>query len=246
MARNSYHIAENPMYKKASAYTQIKYIDNNDTINAFARKSQYGMGYEVCMMAGICNSFRAVATGIVTKSPDKILQTFKAYGAFVQDNNGKFPEKKLFNFLDVLGVDVLDKTLATEVHRMTLSMIFSVISHELGHVNLGHCDKESIHDLVTIRNDERMADLFAASLAESVSAFKMDFVPATLFTEIMLLWAHTGDNNRPEDDDPTNPRPLTHPVSVERISNFLNANSETLKEYGITKENIVFLLPQVQ
>lgn len=111
-----------------------------------------------------------------------------------------------------------------------LAALRSVVAHELGHVCLGHCN--NISDQRSLRrNDEREADLFASSIAQSM-ANGLPSVIGTTMVEISFTWLSRSNKPNMFGD---------HPNSLERVRNFIESFNAMLIGHKVTAEALTKL-----
>lgn len=113
-----------------------------------------------------------------------------------------------------------------EVTRIyAMAILVALIGHELGHASLNHddCDMNSIS-----RNDERQADLFASSIAQSLGNGYAGAVGGAI---LMLSFKWMGGRfsryvSKEELKDPSKYR--THPVDIDRVRAFIESFNTVL------------------
>lgn len=113
-----------------------------------------------------------------------------------------------------------------EVARMyAMSILVALLGHELGHASLHHdsCGMNSIS-----RNDERQADLFASSVAQSMGNGYAGAVGGAVLM-LSFLWMGGRYSRYVSREDLRNPdKYSTHPVDIERIRSFIESFNTVL------------------
>lgn len=107
-----------------------------------------------------------------------------------------------------------------EANAIAYGTIIGVLAHEFGHLALGHCNGMYLSDEVN-RNREREADSFASSVV-SLSEYRNVIGIGTIIWELaMTVWQKV-----------CRATATTHPLSAERLVDFIRANPSTAREIG--------------
>ena len=107
-----------------------------------------------------------------------------------------------------------------EAHAIACGTIIGILAHEFGHLALGHCSGMCLSDEVS-RNREREADSFASSVV-SLSEYRNVIGIGTIIWELALtVWQKV-----------CRATATTHPLSAERLVDFIRANPSTAREIG--------------
>jgi Zn-dependent protease with chaperone function len=111
-------------------------------------------------------------------------------------------------------------------------MMAQVIGHELGHIALGHTLGTSAN-LEVSRNQEREADSFASSVL-STCPFGEYLVAGPVVWELIWVWCEHAGNRRIA---------ATHPLSKERLMEFIRANKDESEAIGMCESTIREFMP---
>ena len=119
-----------------------------------------------------------------------------------------------------------------EVCRIyAIAMLVGIFGHELGHMCLGHCGNYSQHEQNSLsRNNERSADMFASSIAQSLANGFAGAVGA-VFVDISFLWM---DGKRNKLYGGKQSEFATHPMSRERVEMFIDSFNTVLETSPIS------------
>lgn len=106
-----------------------------------------------------------------------------------------------------------------------MDTVIACISHEIGHICLGHCDsEEGAYDgtiMSANRNIERQADLFSCSIIQCGSGVSTKGVGALLLVSSFVCI------------DPKYKGDLTHPDSSERVENMITSFKGILSPHDV-------------
>lgn len=136
-------------------------------------------------------------------------------------------ERFMKKFWTDCGGDTVERT-----RTYSMSILYSLMGHEMGHICLGHvmsmtyCDTNSLS-----RNDERAADLFAASIAQSMNSGYIGAICTTIL-DISFTWAKK--NARIV-------RYGSHPDPTERVRNFTESFAAVLDSSRIDSKALLKL-----
>lgn len=119
-----------------------------------------------------------------------------------------------------------------EVCRIyAIAMLVGIFGHELGHMCLGHCGQTAQHEQNSVsRNNERTADMFASSIAQSLANGFAGAVGA-VFVDISFLWM---DGKRNKLYGGKQSEFATHPMSRERVEMFIDSFNTVLETSPIS------------
>jgi hypothetical protein len=133
-----------------------------------------------------------------------------------------------------IGVDrhLADPAVAHKAQSFAVGMMAYVIGHELGHIALGHTLCASAN-LEVSRNQEREADSFASSVI-STCPFGEYLVTGPVVWDLVWVWCQYAGNDR---------MATTHPLSRERLLDFIRANAAQSAALGISEATIRDFLP---
>lgn len=127
-----------------------------------------------------------------------------------------------------------------EVVRMyAIAILVGLMGHELGHACLGHMGTPEQKSLS--RNNERCADLFASSVAQSIGNGYAGAIGAVVL-DVSFVWMQ--GKYSPYVDDSTRKKPnlfKMHPVSTERVRSFIDSFNTMLVTSPITAKMLLKL-----
>ena len=122
------------------------------------------------------------------------------------------------------------------VRAVRTSMYLYTLTHEVGHILLGHTKGDRPNSDVS-RNQEREADSFAASVLSTCPNREFHYLAGAL-SEALMVWADRAAGD---------PAPTSHPASRERFINFIKSNREAAEEaarvFGLDQRRLENLLP---
>lgn len=231
MVRMSPFVKANPSYAKSAANTVAKY-SKKETVNAYA-SSNTPDDHNIVMYAGICNVSIVGGYALATKKPEMIKNAMVMASRICQSSGGDF---SYFDAVKCLNETITDKSerVRLDGESFAYGCLISVMAHELGHICLHHTihpHGNDSHTHAISRNNERCADLFAASVVET-TPFAGYMIPADLMANVYLAWLS---------DDRS--KATTHPYANERAEYIYNSHIELLAEYGITREVFDAIMP---
>ena len=136
-------------------------------------------------------------------------------------------EDECLRFLRERGLleALADPEIRTSARMLSEGMIVGILAHECGHVLLGHTSSSADEDNLEVsRNQEREADSFAASVSSSgtASVGNVQFQGQILFHYALAQQTDGLDDGRG-----------SHPQSAERVDNFIRADPDRAKMYGL-------------
>jgi len=226
--RNSSHVRENLLYANVMGSVRFTYDPADSTVNAFAAVVR-GDGAEngaipvICMLGGAARFGRLAALAVA-------LDWNGDHGAAARFINSLSPSDcskmddvavvRIMNSAELVAALDDDKVLAT-AKSISAGLMLGILAHESGHHALGHVlGMSSSVNLDISRNQEREADSFASSVIAS-SPFGEYILVGTLFWHFALAHQESADGA------------TTHPLSKERFENFVRANPDLAKGFGI-------------
>lgn len=223
-------VAENKAYTE-SANNTTPVFEEDDTVNAYAY-TEYAKNH-ISMMAGICNVSLVGGYALATRDLHTIKDTMVSASRICHSNKGNF------SYMDAIkcingAVPKITEKVRLDGESFAYGCLISVMAHELGHICLHHTIQTHSgdgHTNAISRNNERCADLFAASVVET-TPFAGYMIPADLMANVYLAWL--SDDSR---------KATTHPYARERAEYIYNSHVELLGEYGITKEVFDAIMP---
>jgi hypothetical protein len=235
---NAPHVTGNAHYLKVAQQTRFVSERDDPTVNAYATHGRSGKQPEIRLLGGavtfarLCGALRAVSGD---GGRHKLNAMWPVVGRTVLEGQGKLPPAKASEVLTKLDGQVLwqDEALMRRAVAHSAGMIAGIIAHELGHLALGHTLGRAAN-LEVSRNQEREADSFASSVI-STSVFSDPLVEGMLLWELAWTWTQhlVGEEVA-----------TTHPVSRERLLDFIRANETVAASLGLTLETVEELLPK--
>lgn len=129
-----------------------------------------------------------------------------------------------------------------EVVRMYgVAILVALMGHELGHACLGHVmvDADAEDQNSISRNNERSADLFASSVAQSIGNGYTGAVGAVVL-DASFVWMTGKYASRPSTNK--NNRFTTHPVSIDRVKMFIDSFNVLLEHSPVTAKQLMKLV----
>lgn len=211
MVGTSRFVTGNLSYANVAKSATFDVDMGSDEINAFAGREGSQLG--IWVMGGLVHWMTAaavVATELVNGTSvgrcRKMLSWMCRYRETV---NASFVSRMCRKF----GIST-EGYFTQKLDSMLTLMFSAIVAHELGHLCLGHVERMDggVDMFGADRNDERQADLFAASVLQSFGSGRNGAVAAVM-TFASLSYSR-GDIYDGE---------FTHPGDRERIQNMLNA-----------------------
>jgi hypothetical protein len=238
------YVQTNSQYRDCAGKTRFYPMLGNPIVNAFATQSIdirgkrepgpwivfFGGAANACKLAAIAGAAaceQAVGNGY-------LLRVIKAMGACIAEA-GSLPLDRIREIANETGLrQVLgNDNVLREGRSLAAGMHMGIIAHELGHIALGHTLREGPLGEGASRDQERMADSFANAVVNE-SLFAKYLVTGTIIWWIILVWCEHSGNVKVAS---------THPLSRERLRNFIEANEAQAKAIGIDTKTIEEFLP---
>ena len=248
---SSNHVVSNPQYAALIPKLQFKFIDTSfqhpaelggdivdqATVNAYARIDPLEGFPTICLFAGATRYASLMAAAYVgwrylkmdpewgtrfgiVPFPQVVLSMVKMF----QRNSMRMTSELAAIFANENNLHaMLQSTFAgrKEVETIASGTLMGVLSHEYGHLALGHCNAHTENEEIQ-RNKEREADSFASSIV-SASEFKGVLGLGTIIWELALVVFQ----------DVVGAKESSHPLSRERLHDFIRANPSTAQQIGI-------------
>jgi hypothetical protein len=226
------HVNENPKSLEKAMRTVITYGHDNPKVNAGAgyvpedgeeenkKGKKENVIYVIQILDGYLNFVLAIDAIFKVNRLEKVKMLRQRY----KHNDHAFPPDELENLINDLPSE------AKEFEHPLLSCFFA-IAHELGHICYDHVFSPRYEDrtLDESRNMERDADSFASSVINRAE-FSSDLFSSQLKTYI--AWTIV-------EKEGGKVEPGTHPLSYERLINFVRNNSALAKNLGIDESWII-------
>jgi len=237
MVRSSSHVTGNKMYSAIAGQTRFVYDANEDEINAYStiRHAEEGDVPMVVLNAGLVR-FAHVGALVLAAANNGRTNQFESFVHTLRNEwQGKLSVVNALEFLQADGLlTSIDEKICDEARSIEAGMILAVLSHEVGHLALGHLfrDGKSEDNLEIARNREREADSFASSVI-SASPFGTH-----MFEGFFLFHFAMACSERFNTDD----RKMDHPSSCERLVNFVRQNRGRAEALGVTEHDVERLM----
>lgn len=233
---NAPHVTANRQYAQTASGTRLVIALEDPMINAYATHGQSGLKPEIHILGGavsfarLCGALRASTDGNSLRSLGSV---WPSIGKAIAANKGNMPPEAARQLVH----DITDGRFWTNERAMrdgiasSAGMLAGIFAHELGHLALGHT-LASPGNLEVSRNQEREADSFASSVI-STSVFCAPLVEGIILWELAWAWCESGAAGTA----------TTHPLSRERLHDFIRANEKQAEGLGITIESLSLYLP---
>ena len=242
---NSPHVQRNEFYQMRAAETTL-IVGEDEEVNAFATDGALELDDDsleppfIVYLAGAANATRlasyamALETGGGEGHGASLLPVIRALGESVVDNDGELGAGQLERIARETGLNdaIQDPHVQRRANSFAAAMNLGVIAHELGHLALGHTLGEDLSYEVS-RNQEREADSFASSVV-TTSPFGDYLVAGSIVWWTILVWVGNAANQT---------EVTTHPMSAERLQNFIRDNETQAADLGFTADSILEYLP---
>ena len=222
--RGSMHVRTNEQYFGYAESTEFCYVHDDDTINAFAGRSEKNEKPFQIVFFGGAMRFSRIASLAVAVDMCGRTGTASRFARSI-DMNGMMSVRGALNVMSECGLDEMFSLPGVRAKAQAVSsgMIVGILAHEMGHVCLGHINGpsyyESNHEIA--RNHEREADSFASSIT-AACPFGEYVYEGTLFWHYVLAMQEGNEAVA-----------ATHPLSRERLENIIRANSSKASALGI-------------
>ncbi|MCD4674873.1 MAG: hypothetical protein K8S18_02620 [Desulfobacula sp.] len=243
------HVQTNMLYRQRAEQTSFAYLHEQPVFNAFATDRDIPeidvSPPMIILFGGIVQAVRVASLGLGNKrlfdndqSREKLIKIIRWVGARILEKKGVFEESDYTQAIEQLGLEAYLKNSESvrKARSYSAAICMGIISHELGHIALGHTLKITSNKNFEIsRNQEREADLFSSSIASS-SPFSDYIVEGGIFWWALMTWADKVDINRFKGES-------THPNSRERLMDYIRANKDQASAVGIDEESILKYIP---
>lgn len=236
---HSPHVQNNAHYSEVAAQVRFNPDLDDPTVNAYA-----GIGEgapQIWLLGGAVRVSRLLAAAasadrlISAACPTQYLKaTIRTMGAHLLANGAKVAPEDAQKIVGDCGLSKVlnDDATARRARSLAAGLDIGIIAHELGHHALGHTVGRAVN-LEVSRNQEREADSFASSVISS-SPFGEYLVTGTILWELVWVWCEKAAGRS---------EATTHPLSKERLMDFIRANASTATELGLTEQRIGEFLP---
>ncbi len=227
------HVTSNVKYAETTQKLDfaVKMVD--PTINAFARIAQNDVP-TITLLGGAVRFANLVSAAYVGASAvrerkgggNPLPEITSALGRWCLEKRASFTAEGTCEFAEKYNLHLVmsDSSLARKARSFSAGLLIGVLAHELGHLALGHCHGRRVN-LEISRNQEREADSFASSVISS-SPFGDYLVFGTILWEAVWVWVEKATGHTAS----------THPLSSERLADFIRANPSIAAELGVTLE----------
>lgn len=127
-----------------------------------------------------------------------------------------------------------------EVVRMyAIAILVGLIGHELGHACLGHYGQDDQNSIS--RNNERCADMFASSVAQSIGNGYAGAIGAVVL-DVSFAWLSGKHSAYVTNGSAKQNKFLSHPVSVDRVKAFIDSFNTMLVTSPVTAKMLTKLM----
>lgn len=237
---HSPHVQRNSLYSVRVDKTSFIYDRKDDAVNSIATEKQIVEDIPppcIILYAGLARVAQVLSAGLagcLGKGGDSPLRAavplFRAVGHPIMKTGG-FSEADALQVIDRFGLanHADSKPFRSFMFSLRAAMIMSVLSHEVGHIALGHTMGTASNDDVR-RNMEREADSFASSII-STSPFADHLVAGAIFFFTQLSWTDAAAEVS------------THPRSRERLFDYIRENEEQAENLGLSMSVLETLIP---
>lgn len=229
-------VAGNIQYREMMDGMPLDYIATNDAVNAFAgRRDSIGtngtvrIGLKMTVFGGMARYARLVGLAAAQENAGgepalkRLVETMPRtiYSHCSEEEAIKAIER------NSLVATLADPAARQKAVSYSSGMLISVLAHETGHLVLGHLlsNGSAKTNLEISRNHEREADSFASSVI-SASPFGEYIFAGTLFMHYALAMQGDGYSDAGR----------SHPLSRERLENFVRANRDKAAAMGVSCE----------
>lgn len=234
---NAPHVTGNAHYARTARQTAFVYESGESLINAYATHGRSGRNPEIRVFGGalafarLCGALRVLCDD---GSRQQLNAAWPLIGKAIIEGGGHLAPADTWALLQAQEGDRFwtDETLVRRALSHASGMIGGIIAHELGHLALGHTLGQAAN-LEVSRNQEREADSFASSVI-STSVFSDPLVEGMLLWELAWVWSDYAGGREVA---------TTHPLSRERLLDFIRANETIARGLGIALDSIQDLLP---
>ncbi len=235
---SSPHVAKNPVYSALTQRTRLYSLPEIDVVNAFSSgvDEERKEGWPTMIVLGGAGRFaRLVGAVIATDAlaPREDIDRFEIlFGnlAGCLEENGCVSMGDAGRILDACQVPLAafsDEAWLPEAKRISMGILLGIMSHEIGHLALGHVVNGS-KSMEKTRNQEREADSFANSVGSGEWFAEPMFWGQLYFHLALVLNESDGDNDTMTD----------HPFSKERLINLIRSNRSLAAKCGFTEEGM--------
>ena len=236
---HSPHVQNNAVYAKIAAQVRFEPDLDDPTVNAYAG---FAGGEPRIRLLGGAVAFSRLVSAAATADrliraarPAECLKTtIRTLGTHLLKNGGAISPENAQAIANQCGLlrALEDEAVARKARSFAAGLNIGIIAHELGHYALGHTVGRAVN-LEISRNQEREADSFASSVISS-SPFGEYLVTGTILWELVWVWCEQAAGRTAA---------TTHPLSKERLMDFIRANAATAAELGLTEQRIGEFLP---
>jgi len=241
------HVTSNESYHECASLVLFRPLMDESLVNAMATYEERLIGEKLVLQpvilyyGGDATSARlmALAYAVARRKPGQEKELLTKMATLIAkemiENEGCLPLERTISILEKAGIEgqLGDEYMLRDGQSFGFGAVVGTIAHELGHHALGHVSGPR-ENMEISRNQEREADLFASSVVSS-SPFGEYLVPGYMLSWLPKVWLdHLGDRDMID----------THPISIERILNFIRSNLGQAERYGFGEKDIEDYLPK--
>ena len=229
---------------KLASATQFEYLPNEDTMNAYAyfeggdssRPAIRLLGGWV-RMSRLVGALALVQASAVEQGTEKDIQRYLRRVAETAAKTGGLSESQVIDLLNEfeVGTSVFqDVASVSNAKAFAEGICKATLAHEIGHIAGGHSLGADPNATIS-QNEERQADLFAASVAASVANGQQMLIGQILTWYTLALG---------EEIDSKAEIFRSHPYSADRLRAAVESNKALAASIGITTDDIAQLVAQ--
>jgi len=230
------HVQTNDLYRSVASKVVFCPAIDDPTLNAYAYVDAKQGAPVITILGGAAclSGLTGLAVAASRGTPKHLGEFFKVLGPSIVRCNGQLSPEANQLIAEQCGLmgsagDIAAQKLA---RSYAAGMCIYVISHELGHIVLGHTMGEA-QNLEISRNQEREADSFACSVVSS-SPFADYLVAGGIAWQLAMVWCESASKQRTA---------TTHPLALERLVSFIRSNEAQARELGVDLQSLTELLP---
>ena len=239
------HVSENPLYSRATKQTRLYYFPELDVVNAFSSgyDENRAEGWPTVMVLGGAARFSRLVGAVIATENQTPRNDIARYSILFRELAERLDETACISLDDAWGIMTdcevpraafRNDAWLPEAKRISMGIMLGIMSHEVGHLALGHVHGGS-KSLQRTKNQEREADSFASSVGSGEWFAEPMFMGQLYFHFAQALNEPDGDNDTATD----------HPFSRERLLNLIRSNRVLAAKCGFTEDGMRKLLDSI-
>jgi len=232
-------------WEELAGGVSLVYDPRDNTVNAFAFYDQEQAGRPSIALCGgevrlsrLVGALALVRSSAEAQGVEKDIKTYLQRVSVVVAGMGELSEQTVIDLLNEfeVGTAVFQDVGAVSAAKGVADGICkAALAHEFGHLAGGHPRGADLNRTVS-QNEERQADLFASSVAASVSNGQQ-MLGGQILSWYTLALAET--------INPTNELFRSHPYSADRLRAAVEANKSLAASLGITVADVDRLVAEL-